>query len=148
MTSILPVLGSQGLKVVPNVVFRAAAKSLLRSSPWPELRSRALGLHPRESIASKTNHAPPCAVIASEHLSNVAAEYLRKLEDLLFGRLGMGDRLMETFQYGLDLLDTGVVPIEHYAETLLCQIDGVECIRLSNPLNFTVRLKPHALTPF
>ena len=80
-------------------------------------------------------------MIASEHLSNIAAEYLRKLQDLLFRRLGAGDRLMETFQYGLDLLDTGVAPIEHYAETLLGQIDGVECIRLSNPLNFTVRLK-------
>ena len=137
------ILGNKRLKVVPDVFFRPADEPFLRPPPRPKLNFRALGLHPWESIVPQTNRAPRRAVIAPEYLSDITAEYLRKLEDSVCRGLRMLHLLMEVPEYGLDVLDTGVAPIECDAESLPCKVYGVEGICLRDLLNLMVWLKPH-----
>lgn len=123
---------------MPDVVLRSVDQTVLHLAPRPEAAATPVSLHPRKCGATNCHDAPSRAMVPSEDFAHIAAEHLGELDDLILGRLGTSDLIVETGQNGLDVLDTAITPIEMQTKVVSCEVHRVEGICLRDLLNLVI----------
>lgn len=82
-------------------------------------------------------------MILAIHLSNVAAEHLGKLHDLLRRRLGLRSLAVKSVHDRLDVLNARVAPVQGDAEMVADKITSIERESFGDLLNLVVGSEVH-----